>query len=286
MANIEGLNPAFRMRLMAMVAASGGRITITSGYRSVEEQTALWNKSDKTGKMVAPPGRSNHNRGIAADLGGDLGLAHKLAPQYGLYFPMSYEPWHIEPVGSRGPDGKVDYGAYTTPREGHKAVQDDPGHRANLVMAALRDLGGYSEDLHIDDGIEENGTGTGDTSSTGDWRSDVLSRLGSPATEANLQALDAWARAEGGDNHERFNWLNTTQDMDGAASINSHGVKRYTDYQQGIDATVRTLQNGRYDDILEAFNRGDSSMAVANAIARSPWGTGGLVQKILGGGNG
>lgn len=101
-----------------LIAASGGRIWIVSGDRDNALQTKLW--EDKLAEYglppdtdpdspeaadarlwVAPPGRSNHEKGIAADLGGDLNLAHELAPQFGLYFPLENEEWHVEPMGSR-----------------------------------------------------------------------------------------------------------------------------------------------------------------------------------------
>lgn len=119
MADTEHMTPEFRRQLLALVAASKGRITLVSGYRSPEQQASLFNAAiQKYGseaaarKMVAPPGHSNHNKGIAADLGGDLELAHQLAPQFGLYFPMPWEKWHIEPAGSRAASSSQ---AYTTP---------------------------------------------------------------------------------------------------------------------------------------------------------------------------
>lgn len=103
-----GLRPAFNQKLNALISASGGRLHVVSGYRSVAEQRRLWNVALKkygsasaARKWVAPPGRSNHNKGIAADLGGDLGWAHANAARFGLYFPLSNEAWHIEPKGSR-----------------------------------------------------------------------------------------------------------------------------------------------------------------------------------------
>ncbi len=39
--------------------------------------------------------------------------------------------------------------------------------------------------------------------------------------------------------------------------------------------------NGRYGNILAALKAGNNAMAVAQAIANSPWGTGSLVEKIL-----
>lgn len=101
MANVEGLNPELRARVNALIRASGGRITITSGYRSPEHQARLVEAAKKKHgagwrKWVAPAGKSNHNKGEAVDLGGDLALARKLAPQFNLSFPMSWEPWHIQ----------------------------------------------------------------------------------------------------------------------------------------------------------------------------------------------
>src|SRR5882724_5250477 len=107
MANTEGLDPTFAQAIYAMVAASGGKLHIVSAYRSNDEQAQLYRRAIQqhgqadARNWVAPPGHSNHNKGLAVDLGGDLDLAHKLAPQFGLVFPMSWEPWHIEPVGLR-----------------------------------------------------------------------------------------------------------------------------------------------------------------------------------------
>jgi hypothetical protein len=56
-------------------------------------------------KWVAPPGKSNHGRGVAADLdianpGPAQTWAHANATRFGLQFPMSWEPWHIEIPGA------------------------------------------------------------------------------------------------------------------------------------------------------------------------------------------
>lgn len=101
--DIVGLVSSFLARLGAWNQALGGRYWVNSGYRSVEEQWRLWNASDKTGRMVAYPGRSRHNAGTAADLAPSTTPAHRaLARAFGLYFPMSYEPWHIQPLARGG----------------------------------------------------------------------------------------------------------------------------------------------------------------------------------------
>lgn len=123
MAGIDGLNPQFTQAIEAMIAASGGRLSIESGYRSGAQQAALYQAAvQKYGaagasKWVAPPGHSNHERGMAVDLSGDISLAHQLAPRFGLVFPMSWEPWHIEPVHARDSSSPQ---AYTTPPPGEQ----------------------------------------------------------------------------------------------------------------------------------------------------------------------
>lgn len=114
---ITGLDPEFLAALDALYNSAPpemqSRLGIGSGYRSIERQRELWNASDKTGKTVARPGHSKHNHGKAVDLYGDgvrldqapadvRDWVHANAPNFGLNFPMSYEPWHIEPVGVRG----------------------------------------------------------------------------------------------------------------------------------------------------------------------------------------
>lgn len=114
--SISGMQPEFVQALQAMMAAAPPNIAsqfrINSGYRSPEVQAVLWkNALAKYGteaaarKWVAPPGRSNHGHGTAADLqfldGAAREWAHANAAKYGLGFPMGHEPWHIELAGAR-----------------------------------------------------------------------------------------------------------------------------------------------------------------------------------------
>ncbi len=101
--------PGFRGRLGALVRdveRHGGRIVVEEGWRSYEDSLRIWKKAkrqrggwERAKTWAAPPGCSNHVRGMAADLKGDLALAHRLAPRHGLVFPMSHEPWHVERAG-------------------------------------------------------------------------------------------------------------------------------------------------------------------------------------------
>lgn len=107
-AEVKGLNKEFEANLNRLIKDSGGRIRVTSGYRSPERQAQLWaaalkkyGSAAKARKWVAPPGKSNHGRGLAADIAGDKPWAHANAHRYGLHFPLANEDWHIEPVGAR-----------------------------------------------------------------------------------------------------------------------------------------------------------------------------------------
>jgi hypothetical protein len=110
-----GLQAGFRGRLQALirdVEANGGTLRVTEGWRSYEDSLRIWNRTKRerggwhhAKRWAAPPGCSNHVRGLAADLEGSLGLAARLAPRHGLVFPMAHEPWHVERAGIKTQSG-------------------------------------------------------------------------------------------------------------------------------------------------------------------------------------
>lgn len=125
------LDNSFADNLAALIQDAPAHIReglgLGSAYRSNERQKELFEGSDKTGRMVAfPAGHvkpdgsiakgSNHLHGRAVDLtynGARLDRApqevrdwvHQNAANYGLRFPMSWEPWHIEPSGGAAGGG-------------------------------------------------------------------------------------------------------------------------------------------------------------------------------------
>ena len=112
------------------------------------------------------------------------------------------------------------------------------------------------------------------------WARDFLTELHQPVTAENVKAITAWEQAEG--TKASFNPLATTQSgFAGETRFNSVGVKNYVTYQDGIDANVHAIMNGRYTNILDALRAGNSAEAVAQAIANSPWGTHGGVLRVL-----
>lgn len=87
--------------------APGNGIKIYSGYRTKKRQKELYEDAVKkygsesaARRNVAPPGKSRHNHGLAADLKYAneevKDWAHKNAHKYGLKFRMAHEPWHVE----------------------------------------------------------------------------------------------------------------------------------------------------------------------------------------------
>ncbi|HTR75369.1 MAG TPA: hypothetical protein VMH33_08960 [Solirubrobacterales bacterium] len=100
---------------------------------------------------------------------------------------------------------------------------------------------------------------------------DVLREIGAGVTTENLRACHAWQAAEGG--NASWNPWNTTEPAPGAKDYNSVGVKIYPNARTGIAATVKTLLNGHYAQILAAFSRGNQGLHVCECIDASVWGT-------------
>lgn len=141
----QHLDPNFQIALMNMITAgkaAGRTIGIRSAWRDPQQQSSIlndslvkrfgpdagarwqsylhmaggdpvrageaarpWLKSIGETAWVAPPGSSNHQKGLASDLsfGGpqDIQWAHNNATQFGMNFPMANENWHVEPIGAR-----------------------------------------------------------------------------------------------------------------------------------------------------------------------------------------
>lgn len=111
MASTAGLVEPFKARVEQLLAASAGKVTITSGFRTREQQIALRKKNGCPDVMhsrpndcritTAIPGTSKHERGEAVDFGGDLEVAAQLAPRFGLHRTVNVgtpreEKWHYE----------------------------------------------------------------------------------------------------------------------------------------------------------------------------------------------
>lgn len=107
MANFSDLNPAFVERLNRFKAAldqAGIGYTMESGYRSPEQQAEIYERSGHGTKFAAaPPWRSYHNYGLAADVlarnAADYPRMWDIAPQYGLTALKAYDKPHFQMGG-------------------------------------------------------------------------------------------------------------------------------------------------------------------------------------------
>jgi hypothetical protein len=120
----------------------------------------------------------------------------------------------------------------------------------------------------------------------------ILKGVGAPITDENMKFLYAWRQAEGG--KAKNNPFNTTQPKPNSTFYNclkkgisgcKSGVRNYMSSQDGIDATIKTLRNGRYENIIKALKSGESAEQTAMALKASPWGTGQLALKVVQGYN-
>jgi len=137
-------------RLNNLARGYDKKINIFSGYRSYELQQQLFNNSNKSGKMVAPPGRSRHQVGLAVDIDSVWVTKlnnEQLAP-YGLYKPMTYENWHIEPVETKGMSTQELIAYYGTPSDTQilvnnteiepEAKSNNPNEEINIFKSLIQ----------------------------------------------------------------------------------------------------------------------------------------------------
>jgi hypothetical protein len=130
------------------------------------------------------------------------------------------------------------------------------------------------------------------TTTDDEFYKSILKGLGAPITDETMKLFYAWRQAEGG--KARNNPFNTTQSKPGSTFYNclkkgvsgcKSGVRNYLSSQDGVDATVRTIKNGRYQNIINSLKSGDSAEKSALALKSSPWGTGELALKVVRGYN-
>ena len=140
-------------------------------------------------------------------------------------------------------------------------------HAAQGAHSVLVSAGGGGGGGPISSGAPSGGSITNlSGTSPLQWASAVLTAGGFPKTAANLQSLVAWALNEGGGGAN--NPLNTTQGGPGATDFNSVGVKNFPSVAEGVQATVATIRNGYYPNILSdlASGKGISSNASADLL--------------------
>lgn len=114
--------------LQSMAWATHHNINIMSGYRSRAEQAQLYAlyRSGR-GNLAAPPGRSHHELGIAADISPGRSVFGGIAKKFGLGFVVPSEGWHIELLNAIGggwtPGGAGSTGSIRLPKTPQSLMQ-------------------------------------------------------------------------------------------------------------------------------------------------------------------
>lgn len=109
------LDTRMKSRLRQMFTAAGGKLGLGGGWRSEDAQRTMFldrYRKDPNGDIewngsrwkrvkdapAAPPGRSMHEIGLAADLVGDMGWLQQNAGRFGLktFADVNNEPWHVQ----------------------------------------------------------------------------------------------------------------------------------------------------------------------------------------------
>ena len=115
-----------------------------------------------------------------------------------------------------------------------------------------------------------------------DFARALLQKLKLPVTDNNVAALVAFQKQEGGHeaNSAWFNPLNTmypvtpSKDFPGAhdAGLKVKGIKAYANWDEGLEATARTLAQGNMKGIFNSLARNASPAETLNQIPASGWG--------------
>lgn len=96
------------VRMRSAAARDGVRISIVSGFRTMDQQRHLYQLYlSGRGNLAARPGYSNHQSGLALDLnasaGGVTSWLNRHGSEYGFRRTVPSEVWHWErPAGSQG----------------------------------------------------------------------------------------------------------------------------------------------------------------------------------------
>jgi hypothetical protein len=104
---------------------------------------------------------------------------------------------------------------------------------------------------------------------------DVLKGLGIPnPNQYQIQFMKSWRQHEGG--KAAFNPLNTTLKTTNSQPYNYVPVRNYPDRQTGLNATIDTLKNGKYTNVINAIKNIQNENGISNAMVavnNSPWGS-------------
>jgi Putative peptidoglycan binding domain/D-alanyl-D-alanine carboxypeptidase len=162
--DFKQLHPTMQQRVLDLIRGSNGAVGLGVGFRSEAEQRQLflsryvvdpsgpvewdgkrWRKQNAGDATAAPPGRSMHELGLAADLAGDHAWVVANSSRFALknFASVNDEPWHVQPVEL--PNSRADYEregspwatkadpAPPPPNGGRRRVEVVPGMSGRVV---------------------------------------------------------------------------------------------------------------------------------------------------------
>lgn len=147
---LTGINKDFVMRFARYAQALGRQLNVTPGsFRTYAQQADL---KRRKGIMAAAPGGSWHEKGMAIDHSPhSIPAWRKIAEEkFGLYYPMAsptaqtgrgsiFEPWHIQPIETRGKSAREHQLGEGFGGDGHAST---PGNTSMLNQELLQKLMG------------------------------------------------------------------------------------------------------------------------------------------------
>jgi peptidoglycan hydrolase-like protein with peptidoglycan-binding domain len=245
--------------------ACGGTIRIqhadglTSRYCHCKQINVKNGQSVKKGEII----------GLTGGGQGDSGKGRSTGPH--LHFELYKNGQIVNPVQYLGSE----VGEFTGVNSGGFMYNASP-EMLRKLLEMLKERGVKSEELKsfIDVGV----TFVGEVTDKAVYEK-ILQELGAPITDENMKFMFAWRQAEG--KGGKNNPFNTTQNMAGATNFNSVGVKNYLTISDGVNATLKTLKNGRYNCIINGLQQNIGASEIAKCQSLKTWGTGDLVATVL-----
>ena len=116
----------------------------------------------------------------------------------------------------------------------------------------------------------------------------ILEKIDAPITKENMVFFYAWKQWEVA--QSSYNPFNTIQSMPESTFWNCldkkdgkciSGVRNYKNEKDGIEATVKTLKNGRYDCIVNGLKNNKGAKNIAKCSSLDTWGTKDGISKLL-----
>ena len=131
-------------------------------------------------------------------------------------------------------------------------------------------------------------SGGGDVNFSGktdnDFYKAILTGLGAPITPENLKFLYGWRQSEG--HGGLYNPFNTTLKKPGSTTFDKDGVQNYKTVQDGLSATIQTIEFPRYKCIADGLKNNIGADKLASCDCLDTWGTTkALVSQVVAGYN-